>query len=131
MFVTKLHLIANVTFCPSYLLPDPQKKSKRKTPVKKRNLNPRWDYKFYYDNLSIDDLQHRALELTVWDHDLGTSNDFLGGVRIGLGTSDESWDDCTGEEVNLWQFLLSKPNTWAESTLPLRSEMGSRKGLRA
>ena len=80
--------------------------------------------------MTIDDLQHRVLELTVWDHDLGTSNDFIGGVRIGLGTSDKSWDDCTGEEVTLWQFLLSKPNTWAESTLPLRSEMGSRKGLR-
>jgi synaptotagmin-like protein len=98
--------------------------------LKKRNLNPRWDYKFSYDNLTLDDLQHHVLELTVWDHDIGTSNDFLGGVRIGLGTSDASWDDCTGEEVTLWQFLLSKPNTWAESTLPLRSEMGSRKGLR-
>lgn len=116
-------------FCKSYLLPDPAKKTKKKTPVLKKNLNPHWDYKFSYDNLSLEELHNRVLELTVWDHDVGT-NDFLGGVRIGLGTSDESWDDCEGDEVTLWQFLLSKPNTWTQSTLHLRNQMGSRKGLK-
>lgn len=95
----------------------------------KRNLNPHWDHKFTYDDVTLEELRNRVLELTVWDHDLGTSNDFLGGVRIGLGRSGEDWDDCEGDEVSLWQFLLSKPNTWTQSTLSLRSQMGSRKGL--
>lgn len=106
----------------SCLLPDPSKTSKRKTPVKKRNLNPTWNHKFSYDNLTIEDLKHKVLELTVWDNHL-LSNVFLGCVRIGMGTGNESWDDCRDEEVKLWEFVLSKPNTWAESTLPLRSNI--------
>src|SRR5438309_1265782 len=31
------------------------------------------------------DLRERCLELTLWDYDKITSNDFLGGVRLGLG----------------------------------------------
>ncbi|XP_046848226.1 synaptotagmin-like protein 4 isoform X3 [Xenia sp. Carnegie-2017] len=109
-------------FCKCCLLPDPSKTSKRKTPVKKRNLNPTWNHKFSYDNLTIEDLKHKVLELTVWDNHL-LSNVFLGCVRIGMGTGNESWDDCRDEEVKLWEFVLSKPNTWAESTLPLRSNI--------
>lgn len=36
--------------------------------------------------MSWDELHERSLELTVWDHDRLTTNDFLGGVRLNLGT---------------------------------------------
>ena len=41
---------------------------------------------FCYDDVTINDLYDRCLELTIWDYDKITSNDFLGGVRLGLGS---------------------------------------------
>ena len=41
------------------------------------------------DGVTWEELKERSLELTVWDYDRLTSNDFLGGVRLntGLGKS--------------------------------------------
>lgn len=69
-------------FC-SYLLPD--KSKKQKTSVIKKTINPKWNHTFEYDDVSIEELKGRCLELTVWDYDILTSNDFLGGVRLSLG----------------------------------------------
>lgn len=70
----------------SYLLPDKNRNSKQKTPVVKRSVNPVWNYTFAYDDVSLNELSERALELTIWDHDRLASNEFLGGVRFSLGT---------------------------------------------
>lgn len=70
----------------SYLLPDKNRNSKQKTPVAKRSVNPVWNYTFAYDDVSLNELSERALELTIWDHDRLASNEFLGGVRFSLGT---------------------------------------------
>lgn len=70
----------------SYLLPDKSKAGKQKTPVFKKSCNPKWNHNFVYDDVSLDDLRERCLELTIWDYDKITSNDFLGGVRLSLGT---------------------------------------------
>lgn len=109
----------------SYLLPDTSKKTKRKTWVIKRNLNPIWNHSFAYDNLTIDELRNRVLELTVWDYDRGSSNDFLGGLRLGLGNNTEPWDDSQGLEIEAWRLMLERPNKWHEHTLNLRSSMDS------
>ena len=68
-----------------YLLPEKSTKSKQKTQVVKRNCNPEWNHTFVFEDVSWEELRERAMELTVWDHDRFTSNDFLGGVRLGLG----------------------------------------------
>jgi synaptotagmin-like protein len=68
------------------LLPEKNSRVKKKTPVIKKNVNPQWNHNFIFENLSWEDLKSRCLELTVWDHDRLTSNDFLGGVRLSLGT---------------------------------------------
>lgn len=68
------------------MLPDRNKGSKQKTPVVKRSINPVWNYTFVYDDVSLQELSERALELTMWDHDRLASNEFLGGVRFSLGT---------------------------------------------
>jgi synaptotagmin-like protein len=73
-------------FCKSYLLPDKGRSSKQKTPVAKRTVNPVWNYTFIYDDVTLQELAERCLELTVWDHDRLASNEFLGGVRFSLGT---------------------------------------------
>lgn len=70
----------------SYLLPDKNRSSKQKTPVMKRTVNPVWNYTFVYEDVSLQELSERALELTIWDHDRLSTNEFLGGIRFSLGT---------------------------------------------
>lgn len=73
---------------PSYLLPHKNKASKRKTPVVKKTLNPHYNHTFVYNGIKAEELQHLCLELTVWDREPLSSNDFLGGVRLGVGTGE-------------------------------------------
>jgi hypothetical protein len=69
-----------------YLLPDRSKVALQKTPVVKRDCNPKWQHELVFRDVSIAQLQNeRCLELTVWNQ--GSASDCLGGVRIGLGTS--------------------------------------------
>ncbi|XP_054721366.1 uncharacterized protein LOC129231143 [Uloborus diversus] len=119
-------------FCKSYLLPDKSKAGKQKTPVFKKSCNPKWNHTFLYDDVSVDDLRERCLELTIWDYDKITSNDFLGGVRLCLGTGkyqgrDVEWMDSVGEEQSLWYTMLERPNTWVDGSLLLRPTMQSRR----
>ncbi|XP_034137327.1 synaptotagmin-like protein 4 isoform X15 [Drosophila guanche] len=120
-------------FCKSYLLPDRTRSSKQKTPVVKRTLHPTWNYTFVYEDVSLEDLSERALELTVWDHDRLASNEFVGGIRFSLGTGRSygrqvEWMDATGKELSLWQNMLDRPNFWVEGSLVLRSSLD---GIRA
>lgn len=64
------------------------KASKRKTPVMKKTLNPHYNHTFVYNGVRLEDLQHMCLELTVWDREPMASNDFLGGVRLSVGTGE-------------------------------------------
>lgn len=54
----------------------------------KKTLNPHYNHTFVYNGVSLEDLQHMCLELTVWDREPLASNDFLGGVRLGVGTGE-------------------------------------------
>ncbi|NWI88057.1 SYTL4 protein, partial [Pitta sordida] len=117
------------SFVKGYLLPHKNKASKRKTPVVKKTLNPHYNHTFVYNGINPEDLQHICLELTVWDREPLSSNDFLGGVRLGVGNGMSNgqavdWMDSVGEELNLWQKMCQYPGSWAEGTLQLRSTMG-------
>jgi hypothetical protein len=37
-------------------------------------------------DVTVENLKEKSLELTIWDYDKLSSNDFLGGVRLNLGT---------------------------------------------
>ncbi|CAH1228540.1 SYTL5 [Branchiostoma lanceolatum] len=132
-------------FVKGYLLPDKSKQSKQKTPYIKRNCNPTWNHTFVYKSVNPEELEQRCLELTVWDYDRMTSNDFLGGVRLSLGrvhaktlvnlnASSEGnrlgqpieWMDSQGEEITAWRTMLNKPNVWVDSCLLLRPSMDYR-----
>ncbi|CDQ70071.1 synaptotagmin-like protein 4 [Oncorhynchus mykiss] len=121
------------SFVKGYLLPSKAKSTKRKTPVVKKTLNPHYDHTFVYKDLTLDQLSEMWLELTVWDREAMSSNDFLGGVRLSTGTAtlkvgkEEVEADSTGEEVTLWQKMMQYPDSCAEGTLPLRSSMGKSK----
>ncbi|XP_068106065.1 synaptotagmin-like protein 4 isoform X2 [Hyperolius riggenbachi] len=116
------------SFVKGYLLPIKSRNTKRKTPVVKKTLNPHYNHTFVYKGVAVEDLQNTCLELTVWDREPLSSNDFLGGVRLGPGTGyyngqPVDWMDSTGEEMNLWAKMRQFPASWAEGTLPLRATM--------
>ncbi|KAK9393538.1 synaptotagmin-like 4 [Crotalus adamanteus] len=116
------------SFVKGYLLPLKNRTTKKKTPVVKKSLNPHYNHTLVYNNIFAEQLSHICLELTVWDREPLSSNDFLGGVRLGVGNGMSNgqaadWMDSTGEEINLWQKMRKYPGSWAEGTLPLRATM--------
>ncbi|XP_036424854.1 synaptotagmin-like protein 4 isoform X2 [Colossoma macropomum] len=121
------------SFVKGYLLPSKGKSNKKKTQVVKKTVNPHCDHTFVYKELSLEQLKGMCLELTVWDREAMSSNDFLGGVRLSSGAvrlkeNKQEWvADSTEEEVSLWQKMMQFPDSWAEGTLPLRSSMGKGK----
>ena len=114
-------------FLPSYLLPDKKGKTKHKTPIIKRTLNPTFDHKFSYEEVSQDELKERVLEVTIYDFDRASSDEFIGGVRLGLGTSSNEWDDSTEDESQIWHTMLNRANVWIQVVVPLRPSMVSKK----
>ena len=104
-----------IGFC-RYLLPEKSSKVKQKTPVVKRSVNPVWNHSFIFDSVAWDELKDRCLELTVWDHDRLTSNDFLGGVRLSIGG---------GEAMGVLtpRVFLSKFHTYGAESLTVVEPM--------
>ncbi|KAM8917460.1 uncharacterized protein AB9W97_001955 isoform 1-T1 [Spinachia spinachia] len=70
------------------LLPDKSKATKRKTAVKKRDLNPEYNEKFEYD-LSVDEMRFKRLILSVKNNSASfRSRDVIGQVQIELAQVD-------------------------------------------
>ncbi|XP_059052794.1 uncharacterized protein LOC131847279 isoform X1 [Achroia grisella] len=127
LVATKPNGLADV-FCKSYLLPERGRLAKQKTNVTRRTLNPRWEHTFTYRGLKLQELSTRALELSLWDRDRLASNEFMGAVRLSLGTgsymgANVNWMDSVGKEVTLWQTMMQRPNFWVEGSLPLRPQL--------
>lgn len=97
----------------SYLKPDEDKKSKHKTAVKKKTLNPEFNEEFCYE-IKHGDLAKKTLEVTVWDYDIGKSNDFIGGVVLGINAKGERlkhWFDCLknkDKKIERWHTLTNE-----------------------
>uniref|UniRef100_A0AAY4CE37 C2 domain-containing protein n=2 Tax=Denticeps clupeoides TaxID=299321 RepID=A0AAY4CE37_9TELE len=97
----------------TYLKPDENKKSKHKTAVKKKTLNPEFNEEFFYD-IKYADLSKKTLEVTVWDYDIGKSNDFIGGVSLGINANGERlkhWFDCLknkDKKIERWHTLTNE-----------------------
>uniref|UniRef100_A0A3B3X877 C2 domain-containing protein n=1 Tax=Poecilia mexicana TaxID=48701 RepID=A0A3B3X877_9TELE len=95
------------------LQPDMGKKSKYKTSVKKKTLNPEFNEEFSYE-VTLDQLAKKTLEISVWDYDLGMSNDFIGGVELGINASGQRlrhWFECLknkGKKVEYWHTLTQQ-----------------------
>lgn len=129
LVATKPNGLADV-FCKSYLLPERGRLAKQKTSVCRRTLSPRWEHTFTYRGVALRELAARALELSLWDRDRLASNDFMGAVRLSLGTgtymgANVNWMDSVGKEVALWQTMMQRPNFWVEGSLPLRPQLNN------
>ena len=70
----------------STLMPEKGKPTKHKTGICRRTSNPVWNNTFIFDDLTHQELRERALELDIWNHDRLATKEFLGGIRLNLGT---------------------------------------------
>uniref|UniRef100_A0A8C6W1C9 Piccolo (presynaptic cytomatrix protein) n=1 Tax=Nannospalax galili TaxID=1026970 RepID=A0A8C6W1C9_NANGA len=60
---------------------------KRRTKYVQKSLNPEWNQTVIYKSISMEQLKKKTLEVTVWDYDRFSSNDFLGEVLIDLSST--------------------------------------------
>ncbi|KAM6437844.1 protein piccolo-like [Liasis olivaceus] len=60
--------------------------NKRKTKYIQKSLNPEWNQTVIYKSIFMEQLKKKTLEVTVWDYDRFSSNDFLGEVLIELSS---------------------------------------------
>ncbi|XP_038550040.1 synaptotagmin-like protein 2 isoform X1 [Micropterus salmoides] len=107
-----------------FVLPDTSRKSRQKTRVLRRTVDPVFNHTMVYDGIQEADLAEACVELTVWDRDRLASN-LLGGLRLGAGTGRSygaavDWMDSTPYEVALWERMKATPNEWVEDVLPIR-----------
>ncbi|KAI1905481.1 hypothetical protein AGOR_G00016640 [Albula goreensis] len=61
--------------------------NKRRTKHMQKSLNPEWNQTVIYKNIHLEQLKKKTLEVTVWDYDRFSSNDFLGEVLIDLSNT--------------------------------------------
>lgn len=104
-----VRLFCFVVMLCSYLLPDT--KNKQKTPTLSRNNSPTWNHTLVFEGSieSVGELASRSLEVTAWDFDKRGSNDFLGGLLLGLS------DKASADEKQHWQDLIAAPvGQWVE-----------------
>ncbi|ROJ78749.1 Synaptotagmin-like protein 1 [Anabarilius grahami] len=85
----------------TYLYPDKSRRSKRKTSIKKRTVNPVYVESLRY-KVKREELPEKTLNLSVWHNDSRGRNVFLGQVEINLKT----WD--WGHEALTWYNLQPK-----------------------
>ncbi|XP_060743807.1 serine-rich adhesin for platelets isoform X1 [Tachysurus vachellii] len=79
----------------SYLIPDTANLGKRKTSVKKKNLNPTYNEILRY-RVRMEYLKTQILNLSVWHNDTFGRNSFLGETEIDLSKWDfgSPWINC-------------------------------------
>ncbi|KAL3843199.1 hypothetical protein ACJMK2_021144 [Sinanodonta woodiana] len=78
-----------------YLLPDPEKQTKRKTKIIKHSTHPTYNELIEY-KMKMEEVYSKILQVTVWNHDVLMENNFLGAIYIRLrdlelNTLNTSW----------------------------------------
>ncbi|XP_074554344.1 protein piccolo isoform X2 [Halichoeres trimaculatus] len=74
-------------FVKVYLLPGRGAENKRKSKHAGKSVNPEWNQTVIYKNILLEQLRKKTLEVSVWDYDKCSSNDFLGEVLIDLSNT--------------------------------------------
>ncbi|XP_073418287.1 rabphilin-3A isoform X1 [Dendrobates tinctorius] len=100
-------------FVKLWLKPDGGKKSKQKTQIKKKTLNPEFNEEFFFD-VKHNDLAKKQLDISVWDYDIGKSNDYIGGCQLGINAKGERlkhWYECLknkDKKIERWHVLQNE-----------------------
>ncbi|XP_061025554.1 rabphilin-3A isoform X3 [Eubalaena glacialis] len=100
-------------FVKLWLKPDMGKKAKHKTQIKKKTLNPEFNEEFFYD-IKHSDLAKKSLDISVWDYDIGKSNDYIGGCQLGISAKGERlkhWYECLknkDKRIERWHQLQNE-----------------------
>ncbi|XP_078808900.1 rabphilin-3A isoform X2 [Oryzias latipes] len=95
------------------LKPDMGKKGKCKTQIKKRTLNPEFNEEFGFE-IKHSELAKKTLDVSVWDYDIGKSNDYIGGCQLGITAKGERlkhWYECLknkDKKIERWHTLLNE-----------------------
>ncbi|MCI4392535.1 hypothetical protein PGIGA_G00147040 [Pangasianodon gigas] len=95
------------------LKPDMGKKAKNKTQIKKKTLNPEFNEEFSYE-IKHAELAKKTLDISVWDYDIGKSNDYIGGCQLGISSKGERlkhWYECLknkDKRIERWHTLLNE-----------------------
>ncbi|MCJ8742348.1 hypothetical protein PDJAM_G00080950 [Pangasius djambal] len=101
------------------LKPDMGKKVKNKTQIKKKTLNPEFNEEFSYE-IKHSELAKKTLDISVWDYDMGKSNDFIGGCQLGITAKGEClkhWYECLknkDKKIERWHVLFNQNNIEAD-----------------
>ncbi|XP_065273858.1 rabphilin-3A [Emys orbicularis] len=100
-------------FVKLWLKPDMGKKAKHKTQIKRKTLNPEFNEEFFYD-IKHSDLAKKSLDVSVWDYDIGKSNDYIGGCQLGITAKGERlkhWYECLknkDKKIERWHTLQNE-----------------------
>ncbi|XP_063043738.1 rabphilin-3A-like [Engraulis encrasicolus] len=100
-------------FVKIHLKPDMGKKAKQKTGIKKKTLNPEFNEEFGYE-IKHAELAKKTLDISVWDYDIGKSNDYIGGCQLGITAKGERlkhWYECLknkDKKIERWHTLTSE-----------------------
>ncbi|CAG2180268.1 unnamed protein product [Oppiella nova] len=78
----------------TYLNPDPNKLTKRKTRVVNKTCHPTFMEMILYHGIPLEKLQQKTLQVSVWDYDRVTENVLIGGTHIMLNTLDLKNETC-------------------------------------
>uniref|UniRef100_A0A5S6QYQ2 Rab-3-interacting molecule unc-10 n=1 Tax=Trichuris muris TaxID=70415 RepID=A0A5S6QYQ2_TRIMR len=71
-----------------FLLPDRSEKSRRQSKTMAETCHPVWQQSMLYRDVTEMDIEQKIIEITVWDYDQYSSNDFLGEVLVDLSSVD-------------------------------------------
>lgn len=82
----------------TYLLPDSEKQTKRKTKIVKHSTHPTYNEVIDY-KMKLEDMKQKTLQVSVWDHDVLKENNLLGAVYIKLRDVDVT------KEIPKWYHL--------------------------
>jgi len=83
------------------LLPESTAECRKKTTIKWDSFNPEFNEQFVYMT-NIVDIPKQSLSVTVWNHNKGTQNEYIGGLILGLNVK--------GERLRHWASLIKHPN---------------------
>ncbi|XP_077560079.1 phosphatidylinositol 4-phosphate 3-kinase C2 domain-containing subunit alpha-like [Haemaphysalis longicornis] len=89
----------------SYLHPDAEKVTKRKTKVVFKNSHPTFMELLVY-NYPLSLVLHRVLEVSAWDHDRVQENEFLGAALIDLSRMDLTRESTHWYHLNAVRYKL-------------------------